>query len=276
MDADVEQLVSDYHDQYAVAGNGNYQATLHDAARIELGLRSFLGLGEYKAFTTTFEDLHGLTQLPGLSVQRLMEDGYGFGAEGDWKTAALVRAMKVMASGLAGGTSFMEDYTYHLDPNCMMVLGAHMLEICPSIASGQPSLEVHPLSIGGKADPARLVFDSQIGPALNASIVDLGNRFRMIVNTVDVVPPNEPLPRLPVARALWIPKPTLPVAAAAWILAGGAHHTGFSLALTVEHLEDFAEMAGIEFLLIDENTELREFKKELRWNEVYYHLSQPF
>jgi len=276
MDADVEQLVSDYHDQYAVAGNGNYQATLHDAARIELGLRSFLGLGEYKAFTTTFEDLHGLTQLPGLSVQRLMEDGYGFGAEGDWKTAALVRAMKVMASGLAGGTSFMEDYTYHLDPDCMMVLGAHMLEICPSIASGQPSLEVHPLSIGGKADPARLVFDSQIGPALNASIVDLGNRFRMIVNTVDVVPPNEPLPRLPVARALWIPKPTLPVAAAAWILAGGAHHTGFSLALTVEHLEDFAEMAGIEFLLIDENTELREFKKELRWNEVYYHLSQPF
>jgi L-arabinose isomerase len=274
-DAEVDQLVEAYHEQYVMAGNGNHQAAVKDAARIELGLRSFLGNGGYSAFTTTFEDLHGLAQLPGLAVQRLMQDGYGFGAEGDWKTAALVRAMKVMASGLPGGTSFMEDYTYHFDPTRMMVLGAHMLEICPSIANGQPSLEVHQLSIGGKADPARLVFDAQIGPALNASIIDLGNRFRMIVNTVEVVPPDAPLPRLPVARALWIPKPDLPVAAAAWILAGGAHHTGFSLALTPEHLEDFAEMAGIEFLLIDENTKIREFKKELRWNEIYYHLAQP-
>ncbi len=275
MDAEVDQLVKDYQARYVVAGDGKHQAAVRDAARIELGLRSFLVQGGFTAFTTTFEDLHGLAQLPGLAAQRLMEEGYGFGAEGDWKTAALVRAMKVMATGLPGGTSFMEDYTYHFDPACMMVLGAHMLEICPSIASAQPSLEVHPLSIGGKADPARLVFDAQTGPALNASIIDLGNRFRMVVNTVEVVPPSEALPRLPVARALWIPKPNLPVAAAAWILAGGAHHTGFSLALTTEHLEDFAEMAGIEFLLIDEATQLRDFKKEIRWNEVYYHLSQP-
>jgi L-arabinose isomerase len=281
LDGEIDQLVRTYHDEYRISdrisGNGDgASSAIREAARIELGLRSFLEQGGYKAFTTTFEDLHGLVQLPGLSVQRLMLDGYGFGAEGDWKTAALVRAMKVMAAGLPGGTSFMEDYTYHFEPQSMRVLGAHMLEICPSIASGQPSLEVHPLGIGGKADPARLVFDSQTGPALNASIIDLGNRFRMIVNTVEVVPPNEPLPRLPVARALWVPQPDLPTAAAAWILAGGAHHTGFSLALTVEHLEDFAEMAGIEFLLIDENTQLREFKKELRWNEVYYHLAQPF
>lgn len=274
-DSAINQLVAEYQDQYVIRSNGDRRSAIHEAARIELGLRSFLDAGGYKGFTTTFEDLHGLVQLPGLAVQRLMEDGYGFGAEGDWKTAALVRAMKVMAAGLAGGTSFMEDYTYHFDPNCMMVLGAHMLEICPSIADGQPSLEVHPLGIGGKADPARLVFNSQTGPALNASIIDLGNRFRMLVNTVEVVPPDAPLPHLPVARALWIPKPDLPVAAAAWILAGGAHHTGFSLALTTEHLEDFAEIAGIEMVLIDENTQLREFKKELRWNEVYYHLSQP-
>ncbi len=275
MDRDIDQLVSDYHEQYQVRDNGTRRAAIREAARIELGLRSFLGEGGFKGFTTTFEDLHGLVQLPGLAVQRLMAEGYGFGAEGDWKTAALVRAMKVMASGLPGGTSFMEDYTYHFDPDCMMVLGAHMLEICPSVAKGQPALEVHPLGIGGKADPARLVFDSQTGPAINASIIDLGNRFRMVVNAVEVVPPEAPLPRLPVARALWVPKPNLTTAAAAWIYAGGAHHTGFSLALTAEHLEDFAEIAGIEFLLIDENTRLRDFKKELRWNEIYYHLSQP-
>jgi L-arabinose isomerase len=205
-----------------------------------------------------------------------MADGFGFGAEGDWKTAALVRAMKVMSAGLDGGTSFMEDYTYHLDPDCTMVLGAHMLEVCPTIAAARPSLEVHPLGIGGKADPARLVFDARSGPALNASVIDLGNRFRMIVNTVQVVPPLEPLPRLPVARALWLPEPDLSTAASAWILAGGAHHTGFSLALTVEHLEDFAEIAGVEFLLIDKHTQIRDFKKDLRWNEVYYHLQQPY
>jgi L-arabinose isomerase len=199
-----------------------------------------------------------------------MAAGYGFGAEGDWKTAALVRAMKVMAAGLAGGTSFMEDYTYHFGDGAMQVLGAHMLEVCETIAAGRPSLEIHPLGIGGKADPVRLVFDTAPGPAVNASIVDLGARFRLVANVVDVVAPPEPLPRLPVARALWEPRPDLPVAASAWILAGGAHHTGFSQALTAEHLEDFAEIAGIEFLLIDEETRLPGFKKELRWNEAYY------
>jgi L-arabinose isomerase len=277
-DAEVDRLVGEYDAQYkvveALGKNGGQREALRDGARIELGLRSFLTQGSFKAFTTTFEDLHGLKQLPGLAVQRLMADDYGFGAEGDWKTAALVRATKVMAAGLKGGTSFMEDYTYHFDPKGMKVLGAHMLEICPSIADAKPSLEIHPLGIGGKEDPVRLVFNSSTGPALNASIIDLGDRFRMIVNTVKVVPPDKPLPNLPVARAIWLPEPNLPVAAAAWILAGGAHHTAFSLALTVEHLEDFAEMAGIEFLLIDEKTNLMDFKKELRWNDLYYHLAK--
>ena len=236
-------------------------------------MRAFLVAGNFKAFTTTFEDLYGLEQLPGLAVQRLMADSYGFGAEGDWKTAALVRAMKVMGAGLKGGTSFMEDYTYHLDPKAMKVLGAHMLEICASIAEGKPSLEIHPLSIGGKADPARLVFNVRTGSALNATIIDMGNRFRMIVNEVEVVPPDAPLPKLPVARVVWVPKPNLKIAAAAWILAGGAHHTGFSQCVTAEHLEDFASMAGIEYLLINDETKLSEFKKELRWNEVSYFLN---
>jgi L-arabinose isomerase len=277
-DAEIDRLVAEYDQRYTVAellrpGGGQRQA-LREAARIELGMRAFLENGNFKAFTTTFEDLHGLAQLPGLAVQRLMADGYGFGAEGDWKTAALVRAMKVMGVGLDGGTSFMEDYTYHLDPQGMKVLGAHMLEVCESIAEGEPSLEIHPLGIGGKADPARLVFQVPIGPAVNASVLDLGNRFRMVVNELDVVPPNEPLPKLPVARVVWIPRPDLKTAAAAWILAGGAHHTGFSQAVTAEHLEDFADMAGIEFLLIDSDTRLSEFKKELRWNEIYYHLAR--
>lgn len=235
-------------------------------------MRAFLEENKIKAFTTTFENLHGLVQLPGLAVQRLMADGYGFGAEGDWKTAALVRAMKVMGSGLFGGTSFMEDYTYHFGEPKMKVLGAHMLEVCSSIAAQKPSLEIHPLSISGKDDPARLVFNVAGGPAVCASVVDMGNRFRMIVNEVDVVEPDKPLPKLPVARAVWIPRPDLKTAAAAWILAGGAHHTGFSKALTAEYLEDFAEMAGIEFLLIGRETKIPEFKKELRWNEVYYHM----
>lgn len=277
-DADVDKLVAQYDAEYTVAKplrvDGERRSELRDGARLELGIRSFLQAGSFKAFTTTFEDLHGLKQLPGLAAQRLMADGYGFGAEGDWKTSALLRAMKVMSAGLSGGTSFMEDYTYHFDPHGMRVLGAHMLEICPTIANARPTLEIHPLSIGGKADPVRLVFDSAIGPALNASIVDLGNRFRMIVNTVDVVPPNHPLPKLPVARALWNPHPDLPIAAAAWIHAGGAHHTGFSLSLKVEHLEDYADMLGIEFLLIDKNTQIRNFKNELRWNDMYYHLAK--
>jgi L-arabinose isomerase len=254
-------------------GGGQHQS-LREGARIEAGLRNFLEQGDFKGFTTTFEDLHGLAQLPGLAVQRLMADDYGFGAEGDWKTAALVRAMKVMSAGLEGGTSFMEDYTYHLNQSGMKVLGAHMLEVCPTIAARKPTLEIHPLSIGGKADPVRLVFDSQTGPALNASVVDVGDRFRMIVNLVDAVPTDAPLPKLPVARALWLPRPDLGTAAAAWILAGGAHHTGFSLALTAEHLEDFAEMAGMEFLLIDRDTTISGFKKELRWNDLYYHLAR--
>ncbi len=277
-DAEIGRLLTVYDERYAVAEplrpGGSQRQALREAARIELGLRAFLEDGGFKAFTTTFEDLHGLVQLPGLAVQRLMADGYGFGAEGDWKTAALVRAMKVMAADLDGGTSFMEDYTYHLDPKGMKVLGAHMLEVCESIAEGRPFLEIYPLGIGGKADPARLVFSVPSGPAVNASVLDLGNRFRMVVNEVDVIPPDEPLPKLPVARVVWMPRPDLKTAAAAWILAGGAHHTSFSQAVTAEHLEDFADMAGIEFLLIDGDTRLSEFKKELRWNEIYYHLAR--
>jgi L-arabinose isomerase len=254
--------------------NAEYAQSLQAAAKIELAMRAFLEAGDFKGFTTNFQDLHGMQQLPGLAVQRLMAEGYGFGAEGDWKTAALVRALKVMGTGLQGGASFMEDYTYHLDPKGMKVLGAHMLEICASIADGQPSLEVHSLSIGGKADPARLVFNVATGPALNVTLIDMGNRFRMIVNEIEVVPPEAPLPKLPVARVLWIPKPNLKIAAAAWILAGGAHHTGFSQSVTAEHLEDFAEMAGIECVLINAATQLANFKKELRWNEVYYLLQK--
>ena len=272
-DADIDRLAREYDDQYAVAEalrpHGERRPELRDAARIELGLRAFLKDGSFGAFTDTFQDLNGLKQLPGIAVQRLMADGYGFGAEGDWKTAALVRAMKVMSSGLPGGTSFMEDYTYDFGTPAK-VLGAHMLEVCPSIASEKPSLEIHPLSIGGKADPVRLVFTAPSGPAVNASIVQMGNRFRMIVNEIDVVQPDQPLPKLPVARAVWVPRPDLQTAAAAWIYAGGAHHTGFSQALTVEHLQDFADIADLEFLCIDSATQLRQFRNELRWNSVAY------
>lgn len=277
-DVEVDQLVAEYDERYFIAeslrSDGNQRQSLRDAAQIELGLRHFLKEGSFKSFTDTFEDLHGLKQLPGIAVQRLMADGYGFGAEGDWKTAALVRAMKVMGAGLPGGTSFMEDYTYHLNDDGMKVLGAHMLEVCESIAEGKPSLEIHPLSIGGKADPVRLVFNTRSGPAANAAVIDLGDRFRMMVNEVEVVPPDEPLPRLPVARAVWVPKPNLKTAASAWIHAGGAHHTSFSQSVTTEHLEDFADIADLEFLLINNDTRLSEFKKELRWNEVYYALAR--
>jgi L-arabinose isomerase len=270
--ASVKKLVAEYGINYkmtkAVAGS----ETLKEAARIELGMEAFLKAGNFKAFTTTFEDLHGLKQLPGIAVQRLMSKGYGFGAEGDWKTAALVRSMKVMANGLKGGTSFMEDYTYHFDPKEMTVLGAHMLEVCPSIAQGKPSLEVHQLSIGGKADPARLVFKTSPGKGINVSVIDLGNRFRMIVNEVEVVKCPD-MPGLPVASVLWKPMPDLKTGAAAWILAGGAHHTGFSTAIGQEYLEDFAGMLGIEYVLIGSKCNLTEFKKELRWNEIFYHLS---
>ncbi|GIK29374.1 MAG: L-arabinose isomerase [Chloroflexota bacterium] len=277
-DRDISAMIDAYEAEYDIAPDLRRGGARHDsvreAARIEVGLRRFLKAGEFKAFTTTFEDLHGLTQLPGLSVQRLMRDGFGFGAEGDWKTAALLRASKVMAAGLLGGTSFMEDYTYHLDPAGMRVLGAHMLEICPSIASDKPSLQVHPLGIGGKADPARLVFDTPPGPAINASLVDMGNRFRLIVNDVDVIAPDQPMPKLPVARALWIPQPDLKAGAAAWIYAGGAHHTVFSQSLTAEYMADFAEIVGIEFVRIDSSTTLHAFKNELRWNEIYFALAK--
>jgi L-arabinose isomerase len=253
---------------------GEKHASLREGARIEAGLRNFLEGGHFTAFTTTFEDLHGLAQLPGLAVQRLMADGYGFGAEGDWKTSALVRAMNVMSAGLKGGVSFMEDYTYHFSATGDKVLGAHMLEICASIAANKPTLEILPLSIGGKADPVRLIFDANTGAAVCASLIDMGQRFRLLVSRVDVVPTEAPLPKLPVARALWLPRPDLKIAAAAWIYAGGAHHTSFSYAVTPEHLLDFAEMAGIECLLIDENTRLEEFKKELRWNDLYYQLAK--
>lgn len=276
-DAEVDKLVAEYDGTYTVAESlrpgGARRQSLRDAARIELGLRAFLEETRSQAFTDTFEDLHGLTQLPGIAVQRLMSEGYGFGAEGDWKTSALVRALKVMSHGLEGGASFMEDYTYHL-PNGGQILGAHMLEVCPSIAEGKPSAEVHPLRIGGKEDPVRLVFTAAPGDAVNASIVDLGNRFRLIVNEVKIVHPEHSLPKLPVARAVWIPEPNLKVSATTWILAGGAHHTAFSRAVTAEHLADFAEMAGIEFLLIGPDTTIGNFKKESRWNDLYYHLAQ--
>lgn len=277
-DKEVDRLIEEYNAEYTVAPelrrDGSQYQSLREGARIEAGLRHLLEEGHFKAFTTTFEDLHGLAQLPGLSVQRLMADNYGFGAEGDWKTAALVRAMKVMSAGLEGGTSFMEDYTYHLNRDAMMGLGAHMLEVCPTISEEKPFLEIHPLSISGKADPVRLVFNATPGQAVNASVVDMGNRFRMIVNPVQVVSPLHPLEKLPVARALWIPQPDLKTSATAWILAGGAHHTSFSQALTTEHLEDFAEMAGIEFLLINNDTRLSSFKNEIRWNDMYYLLAK--
>jgi L-arabinose isomerase len=276
-EAAVTKLCAEYEERYSVVAplrkNGARHESLRDGARIELGLRSFLEEGNFKGFTTNFQDLHGLKQLPGLAVQRLMADGYGFAGEGDWKTAALVRAMKVMAADLKGGTSFMEDYTYHLSPKGHQVLGSHMLEICESIAAGKPRLEIHPLGIGGKEDPVRLVFDALPGDAINASIIDLGNRFRMIVNEVNVVKPPRPLPKLPVARAIWECQPDFKTACAAWIYAGGAHHTGFSYSVTAEHMEDLAEIAGIELVVIDADTEIRNFRQELRQNEISYHLA---
>jgi L-arabinose isomerase len=278
-EAEVTKLAADYEDAYAVAEplrkGGAKRQSLLEAAKIEIGLRSFLKETGSYAFTDTFEDLHGLAQLPGIAVQRLMADGYGFGAEEDWKTAALVRAAKVMSHGLKGGASFMEDYTYHLRDGAQ-VLGAHMLEVCPSITTEKPSLEIHPLSIGGKADPVRLVFTAATGQAVNASMVDVGNRFRLIVNQVNVIQPQHPLPKLPVAGAVWVPEPNLKVAATAWIHAGGAHHTVLSSALSAVHFQNFAEMADVECLLIDASTTVAGFVKELRWNDMYYHMAKGF
>jgi L-arabinose isomerase len=273
-DIEIGKLVEEYEDNYNLdeklrRGNEKH-SSLIEAARIELGLKYFLERGNFKGFTDTFEDLHGMAQLPGIAAQRMMASGFGFAGEGDWKTCALVRAMKVMGFGLKGGNSFMEDYTYHFDPANSMVLGSHMLEICPSIASGKPTCEVHPLGIGGKGDPVRLVFNTMAGPALNASIIDMGNRFRLLINEVEAISPEHKLPKLPVARVLWKPYPDMNTATAAWILAGGAHHTGFSQNLTAGHFEDFADMAKIEAVLIDRDTRLREFKKELRWSDAAY------
>ncbi|SDD38088.1 L-arabinose isomerase [Paenibacillus sp. UNCCL117] len=266
----IDRLLEEYAKRYdvpeATAGNRESLEAIRYQARLELGIKSFLEEGGYTAFTTTFEDLHGLKQLPGLAVQRLMEQGYGFGGEGDWKTAALVRLMKLIAGNV--GTSFMEDYTYHLDPEQELVLGAHMLEICPTIAADRPKLEVHPLGIGGKADPARMVFNGRVGKALNASIIDLGHRFRLLVNEVEAVEPERPMPKLPVARVLWKVEPTLKEGVEAWILAGGAHHTGFSYEVTTEQLMDFAEMAGIECAVIDKDTTVRAFRSELRLSDM--------
>jgi L-arabinose isomerase len=277
-DADVDALLEAYDDTYAMAeelrAGGDRRGELRTAARIEAGLRRFLDDGGFGAFTDTFEDLGALRQLPGIGVQRLMADGYGFGAEGDWKAAALVRILKAMGEGLPGGTSFMEDYTYHLGGPVAEVLGAHMLEVCPSIAGGRPSCEIHPLSIGGKADPVRLVFDAAPGPAVVLGLVDLGDRFRLIANEVDIVPPDEPLPRLPVARAVWRPRPDLLTAAEAWLTAGGPHHTALTTALDIEVLRDFAEIAGLELLTIDAATTGHRFRDEIRWNHPYYFLNR--
>jgi L-arabinose isomerase len=276
-DAQIDQLCKTYDQQYAVAKElkrgGKRHESLRDGARLELGLRAFLESGNFKGFTTTFEDLYGFKQLPGLACQRLMKDGYGFGAEGDWKTCALLRAAKVMAQGMKGGTSFMEDYTYHMDSKRPLVLGSHMLEICESIAAGKPSLQIHPLGIGGKEDPVRLVFDAGAGDAINASLVDLGNRFRLLVNEVTCIKPPKPLPKLPVARAVWETKPDFKTALASWIYAGGAHHTVFSYPITTQHMQDFADIAGIEMVRIDEKTNLADLQQTLRNNEIYYHLA---
>jgi L-arabinose isomerase len=264
--ADVRQLFEEYTELYDLDEEAHSAGPVQDAileqARIELGIKTFLQEGCFHAFTTTFEDLHGLPQLPGLAAQRLMEQGYGFGAEGDWKTAALLRMMKVMAGGKR--TAFMEDYTYHLEPGNELVLGSHMLEICPTIAATRPKIEVHPLSIGGKADPARLVFDGAEGAALNASLIDMGNRFRLLINEVDAVKPYRDMPQLPVARVLWKPKPSFSAAAEAWIYAGGAHHTVFTYEVTTEQLVDWAEMVGVECVIIDQNTSLAQFRSQLR------------
>ena len=272
-DEEIDTLIAEYEMQYDFAPEAAKRGAKHqqvrEGARIEAAIRKILRTTQAKAFTTCFDALHGLDQLPGLAAQRLMNEGYGYGAEGDWKTAALVRAFKVMASGLPGGTSFMEDYVYHFKGKGA-ILQAHMLETCPSIAGDKPRIEVHPLSIGGKGDPARLVFTAHEGTGIAATVVDMGNRFRMIVNQVDCVKPDDDLPKLPVARAFWIPQPDLKTAAHAWILAGGTHHTAFSYSLTREYLEDYAEIAGIEMLLIDNEISMSDFRNQIKLNDVYY------
>lgn len=277
-ESEIDPLVAEYLDLYDVVAElrpgGDRHDSLRYGARQELAMRSFLDEHGATAFTTNFEDLGALEQLPGLAVQRLMSQGYGFGAEGDWKTAVLVRAAKAMAEGLPGGASLMEDYTYHLTPGEEKILGAHMLEICPSLTTSRPKLEVHPLSIGGRGDPVRLVFDTDPGEAVVISLTDVRNRFRLTANVVDVVPPDEPLPHLPVARAVWVPRPDFYTSAEAWLLAGGAHHTAMTTALDIEHWADYAEMARTELLVIDEHTSAGQFARTVRWNDAYHHLAR--
>ncbi len=275
---EINALIDEYEASYrfsaAAQVNGEKRQNVIDAARIELGLKHFLEQGQFSAFTTTFEDLHGLKQLPGLAVQRLMQQGYGFAGEGDWKTAALLRMMKVLAGDRPGGTSFMEDYTYHFEPGNNLVLGSHMLEVCPSIAEEQkPLLDVQPLGIGGKEDPARLIFSTASGPAVNFTLIDLGDRFRLVANQVESLKAPQALPKLPVAHALWRAAPDLATASEAWMIAGGAHHTVFSQALDVEDLQLFTELYGIEMALIDEQTNIASFRQTLRWNDAYYRLA---
>ena len=273
-DAEADKLAKEYAVSYELASEvkegGKDRAAMLEQAKMEVAIKMMLEKENAGAFTTTFQDLHGLKQLPGLACQRLMQQGYGFGAEGDWKQAMLTRAAKVMASGLGGGISFMEDYTYHLENGKEAVLGSHMLEICPSIAGDKPRLEVHPLGIGGKADPARLVFDAAPGPAVLATLIDLGNRFRMIVNEIETIKIENPMPKLPVARALWKPYPNMTDAAEAWIICGGTHHSVYSTALGAEYFCDWARMSGIEFVLIDKDTKPQRLLNELRWNEAYW------
>jgi L-arabinose isomerase len=271
--SDVDSLMATYSDEFVLAdqltAGGSKRSSLVEAARIELGLRAFLDAGGHAAFTDTFEDLGGLRQLPGIAAQRMMRDGYGFAGEGDWKTAALVRVMKAMSEGLSGGTSFMEDYTYDFTSGAEAVLGAHMLEVCPSIAATKPTCEVHPLGIGSRDDPVRLVFTAPAGPAIVVALVDLGARFRLLVNPVDVIDPPHPLPKLPVAHALWRPRPNLATAAEAWILTGGPHHTCLSYALGAEHITELAELLRVELVTIDDRTDVVPFRQQLRWNEMF-------
>ncbi len=274
VDATAGAYEHDYTVSTELASGGARHESLREAARIEVGLRSFLERGGFTAFTTNFEDLGGLRQLPGIAVQRLMSDGFGFGAEGDWKTSALLRILKVMGHGQPGGVSFMEDYTYHFGPGEPKTLGAHMLEVCPSIAASTPSCEIHPLGIGHRDDPVRLVFDAEPGPAFVVGLLDLGDRFRLVANEIEIVPPDEPLPRLPVARAVWKPSPSLSTAAESWLMAGGPHHTVLATAVSREALEDLATIAGLELVFIDASTTPAQFARELRWNLAYYRLAQ--
>ena len=279
-DAEVDALVRTYEDEYTIApalrAGAAQRESLRYAARIELGLRAFLESGRFGAFTTNFEDLGGLRQLPGLAVQRLMADGYGFGGEGDWKTSLLLATLKSMDYGRSGGTSFMEDYTYHLIPGEERILGAHMLEVCPTIAAGKPSCEIHPLGIGNREDPVRLVFDAEPGAGIVVGISDLGDRFRLVLNEIDVVAPDFELPKLPVARAVWTPRPDFRTSTQSWLTAGGPHHTVLSTAVGTDELDDLATMVGVELLVIDAATTTRSFANEIRWNQAYYRLAQGF